>query len=123
MESENGLGFVVWTSTAYHFLDLEFDILQAPFEVRHLDGHDAVVRWNLDRPGLRHRRGEVDDEHSGCVLKKSVTGAGFLRGWMVTPARSAGISDDVAPENPIHAACRAAGWWGWTGMANTITVF
>jgi hypothetical protein len=31
--------------------------LQAPFEVRHLDGHDTVARWDLDRPGLGHRRG------------------------------------------------------------------
>ena len=85
---------------AYHFLDLELDILQAPFEIRYLDGHDAIVRGDLDRPGPGHRRREVDDEHRGCVLKESVTKAGILRGRMVTPARSAGMLDDVAPKNP-----------------------
>ena len=80
----NGIGRCsverVWASMAYHFLDLELNVLQAPFEVRHLDGDDVVVRGDLDRPGLGHRRREVNDEHSGCVLKKSVTKAGILGG-------------------------------------------
>jgi len=54
MESEDGLLNRVWASTAYHFLDLELDVLQAPFEVRHLDYHDAIVRGDLDPPGLGH---------------------------------------------------------------------
>jgi len=61
-----------WARTAYHFLDFELDILQAPFKVRYLDDHDAVVRGDLDRPGPGHRWREVDDEYSDRVLKKSV---------------------------------------------------
>ena len=73
----NGLG---QHSTAYHFLDLELDILQAPLEVRHLDSHGAVVRGDLDRPGFGHRRRKVDDEHSGCVLKKVSDESGDFAG-------------------------------------------
>jgi hypothetical protein len=82
-------------------LDTELDILQTPFKVRHSDSHDTLVRGDLDRPGIGHRRGEVDDKHSGRVLaEKSVKKAINCQVLTVTPARSAGISDGVAPKNP-----------------------
>lgn len=94
-----------WAQTAYHFLNLELDILQAPFKVRYLDGHYAIVRGDLDHPGLGHRRREVDDEHSGCVLEESVRRATMSYGSGCYPSS---LRCHVGSKEPL-ARC-TCGW-------------